>query len=208
VDQQPPRSPTYGQPQGPQFPTDLRDRPPHEPDWTKHGTYCVVRASAIDLARWDRESLGTQEDVIGRFKVSGASLDLTDDPSQLEQPPAFANNQADVRVRVNAHVRKANPRGPDDLQRRIFRRGYPLIDATIDDLRRGLIFICFARTISTQFEFITRAWLTNADFPSPGAGADPLRSYEQVLCGGYFFIPPVTNANRPWTWVLPDAPSA
>jgi len=65
-----------------------------------------------------------------------------------------------------------------------------------------------AGTVAPQFEFITRAWLTNADFPSPGVGVDPLRNYEQVQCGGYFFVPPVTNANRPWTWVLPDAPSA
>ena len=84
-----------------------------------------MRASSIDLARWDRESLGTQEHVIGRFKVSGASLDLTDEPSQLDQPPAFATNPADVRVPINVHVRKANPRGPDDPQRRIFRRGFP-----------------------------------------------------------------------------------
>jgi deferrochelatase/peroxidase EfeB len=101
----------YGQPQGPQFSTDppLRDRARHEPDWTKRGTYCVVRASSIDLARWDRESLGIQEHVIGRLKVSGASLDLTDDPSQLDQLPAFATNPTDDRVPINAHVRKANP---------------------------------------------------------------------------------------------------
>jgi deferrochelatase/peroxidase EfeB len=68
-----------------------------------------VRASTIDHARWDRESLGTQAHVIGRFKVSGASLDLSDDDSQLDQPPSFATNPADVRVPINAHVRKANP---------------------------------------------------------------------------------------------------
>jgi deferrochelatase/peroxidase EfeB len=203
---QPGQPNAYGQPQGPQFPPDLRDRPGHEPDWTRNGTYCVVRASTIDHAHWDRESLGTQEHVIGRFKVSGASLDLSDDDGQLDQPPAFATNPADVRVPINAHVRKANPRTPDDLPRRVFRRGYPLIDASVDELRRGLIFICFARSISTQFEFITRAWLTNDNFPSPGAGSDPLRSYEQVLSGGYFFVPPVTNANRPWTWILPATP--
>jgi deferrochelatase/peroxidase EfeB len=195
----------YGQPQGPQFPPDLRDRPGHEPDWCKNGSYCVVRASVIDLARWDREALGTQEHVIGRFKVSGASLDLADQDDQLDEPPAFAANPADVRVPINAHVRKANPRTADDAPRRIFRRGYPLIDATVDELRRGLIFICFGRSISTQFEFITRAWLTNENFPTPGAGTDPLRGYEKVLCGGYFFVPAITNANRPWSWVLPGA---
>jgi deferrochelatase/peroxidase EfeB len=205
---QPGQANPYGQPQGPQFPSDLRDRPAREPDWTENGSYCVVRASTLDLARWDRETLGTQQHVIGRFKVSGASLDIADESDRLDQPPAFQANPGDTRVPINAHVRKANPRATDDLARRIFRRGYPLIEATVDELRRGLIFICFARSISTQFEFITRGWLTNENFPNPGAGVDPLRSYERVLCGGYFFIPPVTSANRPESWVLPPAPTA
>ena len=163
-----------------------------------------MRASAIDTARWDRETLGTQEQLIGRFKVSGASLDLTDDPAQLDEPPAFAANPADTRVPLHAHVRKTNPRTSDDLPRRIFRRGYPLIDAAPGALRRGLFFICFARSISTQFEFITRGWTINPDFPTPGTGQDPLRSYEQVIAGG---SPPVRSANKPWTWTLPDAPA-
>lgn len=196
----------YGQSQGPQFPPDLRDRPTREPDWTKNGSYCVVRASTVDTARWDRETLGAQEQVIGRFKVSGASLDLIDDPAKLDEPPAFATNPADTRVALHAHVRKTNPRTAEDLPRRIFRRGYPLIDATTNSLRRGLVFVCFSRSISTQFEFITRAWTINPDFPTPGAGPDPLRSYEQVIAGGYFFIPPVRTATKPWSWILPDAP--
>jgi deferrochelatase/peroxidase EfeB len=154
---------------------------------------------------WDRETLGTQEHVIGRFKVSGASLDLADDPSQVDAPPAFAANPGNVDVPINAHARKANPRTADDSQRRIFRRGYPLVESTGQELRRGLVFICFARSISTQFEFITRAWLTNPQFPSPNAGVDPLRNYEHVLCGGYFFVPAITNQSRPWTWVLPES---
>jgi deferrochelatase/peroxidase EfeB len=194
----------YGGTQGPTFPADLRPPPASEPDWTKHGTYCTVRASVIDTGRWDRESLETQESTVGRFKFSGASLDLTDDPHQLDDEPAFASNPADERVAVHAHVRKANPRTAQDLPRRIFRRGYPLIDSTVQELQRGLVFICFGRTISTQFEFITRAWTTNPDFPRPGAGVDPLRAYEQVLCGGYFFVLAISNANKPWSWTLPE----
>jgi hypothetical protein len=61
------------------------------------------------------------------------------------------------------------------------------------------------RTITTQFEFITRAWTNNPNFPQPGTGPDPLRAIETVLCGGYFFVPPITNANQPWTFTLPSA---
>jgi hypothetical protein len=52
-------------------------------------------------------------------------------------------------------------------------------------LRRGLAFIASARTISTQFEFVVRAWMRNADFPEPN-----------------YFVPAVRR--EPWTWVLPD----
>lgn len=195
----------YGQPEGPLFPPDLRDRPAREPGWTKRGTYCVVRASTIDTARWDRETLGAQEQIIGRFKFSGASLDLANDPAQLDEPPAFAGNAADTRVALNAHVRKTNPRTAEDLARRVFRRGFPLIDAADGGLRRGLVFVCFGRSLSTQFEFITRAWTVNPDFPTPGAGPDPLRAFEHVLCGGYYFVPAVATATKPWTWILPAA---
>lgn len=194
----------YGQPQGPVFPQDLRQPPPREPDWTSNGTYCVVRASTINTPRWDREPLGTQEQIVGRFKVSGASLDLSDDSGQLDEPPTFASNPSDIRVPLRSHVRKTNPRTAEDLPRRIFRRGYPLIDAHGQGLRRGLVFICFGRTISTQFEFITRAWTINPDFPTPGTGTDPLRDYEQVIAGGYFFVPPLRSPGKPWSWLLPN----
>jgi deferrochelatase/peroxidase EfeB len=73
------------------------------------------------------------------------------------------------------------------------------------ELRRGLIFICFARTISTQFEFIVRGWMRNPDFPTQGAGVDQLfgKLAEQVLGGGYYFVPPLEHKTQPWTWKLP-----
>ena len=106
---------------------DLRNPPSSEPAWVTNGSYCTVRASVINIPTWDAAALGSQEQAVGRFKVSGASLDLTDDPTQTNLPPAFATNPADDAVPIAAHIRKANPRGPGDNQRRIFRRGYPLI---------------------------------------------------------------------------------
>jgi deferrochelatase/peroxidase EfeB len=94
------------------------------------------------------------------------------------------------------------------VDRRLCRRGYPLIESTVDGLQCGLIFIAFARSLSAQFEFITRAWIANPDFPRPGAGTVPLRDYETALCGGYFFIPAVSNSSKPWSWVLPATPAA
>jgi deferrochelatase/peroxidase EfeB len=185
------------------FPPDLRGAPAREPVWTAGGTYMAVRASVQNTGTWDDLPLGEQESTVGRFKHSGAFLDLADEVGRIDDPPAFAADQSNLTVPVNSHVRKVNPRRAEDADRRIFRRGYPLIAAGPTGLSRGLLFICFARTLSTQFEFITRAWMRNPNFPQPGAGADRLLTFDQALCGGYFFVPAVTNANKPWTWQLP-----
>jgi deferrochelatase/peroxidase EfeB len=197
-----------GQPgQGPHFPEDLSPKPTSEPEWTAQGTYMTVRLSSFDSGAWDDLSQNQQEGSVGRFKVSGASLDREDTGADLDKEPLFAENQAEAKVTANAHIRKANPRGgEDDAKRRIFRRGYPLIAAGDGGLRRGLVFVAFARTISTQFEFIFRAWMRNPDFPEPGKGVDALlfeRLGEQVLSGGYYFVPALEHKTKPWSWKLP-----
>ena len=205
----PPEKTQYGQEpgKGPHFPPDLHDVPTQEPAWTEGGTYMAVRTSTFDTVAWDKLSQNDQEHTVGRFKVSGASLDLRDEDDDLEKEPAFALEQANDAVPVTAHMRKANPReaAEEDAKRRIYRRGYPLIAGADGSLRRGLVFICFARTISTQFEFIVRGWLRNPDFPTQGAGVDPLfeKVGEKVLGGGYYFVPPVEHRTEPWTWRLP-----
>jgi deferrochelatase/peroxidase EfeB len=187
---------------GPGFPADLREPPEAEPPWTRDGSYLVVRSSLIDLDRWDALALGEQEHAVGRFKLSGSGLQAANDPLQPPVEPVFADVDGSV-TPLNAHSRKANPRRSEDEPRRIFRRGYPLLALQTNRTSRGVVFICFGRTISTQFEFITRAWTTNPNFPLPGAGIDALRAYERVLSGGYFFVPPLSDAARAWSWVVP-----
>jgi deferrochelatase/peroxidase EfeB len=194
----------YGGPQPPTFPSDLHAPPTTEPDWTAGGTYMVVRGSTINTGSWDTTTLGAQEHTIGRWKYSGNALDQADDDSTAIAEPNFATDPSGATTPVTAHIRKANPRGPGDADRRIFRRGYPLITSTVSGVQLGLVFVCFARTISTQFEFITRAWTTNENFPVPGAGVDALRAFEHVLAGGYFFVPPLQHPAQPWSWVLPS----
>lgn len=197
---------------GPNFPTDLAPVPTTEPEWTRNGTYMTVRVSTFDTTQWDDRTQNEQEQSVGRFKVSGASLDLADDPNLTEAEPAFAADQNNMTVPLDSHVRKSHPRrSPEDTVRRVFRRGYPIIGAAAGGLQRGLAFIGFARTTSTQFEFIFRAWLRNPDFPQAGAGVDRLlfgTLPETVLCGGYYFVPPLRHRTQPWTWLLPDASAA
>lgn len=197
----------YGANNVPTFPPDLREFTGPEPAWTRDGSYLCVRVSATDLPTWDKTSLSEQEATIGRRKKDGVSLDLPDSPGQTDQtPPDFAANTADETVAINAHIRKANPRTTDDLPRRIFRRGYPLYEGSDGTIRRGLVFLSYGRSISTQFEFIFRAWLTNPDFPRPGAGVDRLRAFDAtVMAGGYYFVPPLDAAHEPWSWHVPTA---
>jgi Dyp-type peroxidase family len=133
-------------PTGPRFPADLAPVPAHEPAWTRNGTYMTVRVSTFDTRPWDQVTENVQELSVGRFKYSGASRDLTDEPDHVNDEPAFGADQTNLAVPLDSHIRKAHPRrSPEDLQRRVFRRGYPLIAAGAGRLERGLVFIAFAR---------------------------------------------------------------
>jgi deferrochelatase/peroxidase EfeB len=209
--QTPPVDPAQPNPYAPASPVPtfppLHELPGVEPDWTKEGTYMVLRASVIDMNTWDHQTLDVQEHTVGRFKVTGNPLgtnpDVAPTPPASTPDPDFTSDLAGQVTPFNAHIRKVNPRGPNDSLRRIFRRGYPLILPTTDGIKLGLSFVCFARTITTQFEFITRAWTTNENFPLPGAGHDRLRDVETVLGGGYYFVPPLAHPGQPWSWVVP-----
>jgi Dyp-type peroxidase family len=217
MDDYPPRQPEVpagapnpygGGPTPPNFPGDLEEppKPGEEPNWTKSGTYLVLRASVINTAAWDAEVLLAQERTVGRRKVTGNPLDVDPDIAAPTIPePNFANDPDGNTTPLTAHIRKVNPRGPGDELRRIYRRGYPLVLPTTSGLQLGLAFVCFARTITTQFEFITRAWTTNEDFPHPGTGVDAFRRFETVLGGGYYFVPPLEKASQPWSWIVPPS---
>lgn len=212
--QQPP--PQQGQPgygtatQGPIFP-EFRPVPTSEPEWTAGGTYLFVRASLLNTAGWDATAVGQQQHAVGRHKYSGSPLDAPDDPAHLTDSPNFSADPTGASTPFTAHIRKANPRAtPEDEQRRIFRRGYPLISGQPGgSVQRGLLFASYSRTTSSQPEFILRAWLRNNDFPVPRAGADALLSFETaVLGGGYYFVPALNHPAQPWNWKLPPTGSA
>ncbi|MDA8047552.1 MAG: Dyp-type peroxidase [Actinomycetota bacterium] len=210
-----PGQPGYNQPGQPEpsFPTSLRPTPGPEPAWAAGGTYMAVRATLMQTTAWDQQPLGGQQNAVGRYKYSGAALDNPNELAHQTDPPAFAANPALTAVPPNSHIRRANPRRPQstDTNRRIFRRGYPLIVANNSGtLQRGLLFIAFGRTLSTQVDFIMKAWLKNPNFPVPNAGIDPLLNLEvqaspgisQVIAGGYYFVPPVSDPDQPWAWKL------
>lgn len=204
---------SYGPNNQPIFPVGLRNPPAFEPAWTEGGSYMFVRASEFGTGPWDQSSIHGQELEVGRFKFSGAPLSQPNDVANQSADPNFAADPDGATTPFTAHVRKANPRlSSEDQQRRIFRRGYPLVSSTLGGgggLRLGLVFIAYGRSLSTQVEFMTRAWLRNKDFPRPEAGVDALLQRETaVLAGGYYFVPAVESLYHPTSWIIPPEVSS
>lgn len=85
-----------------------------------------------------------------------------------------------------AHIRKVNPRdegtdlggGTRTLRRRILRRGVtygPKYEpGEAEGVDRGLLFLCYQRSISEQFEFVWRVWSNKTGTPRADAGFDPI----------------------------------
>ncbi len=182
-----PTNPMPEQYNGAGFP-ELRKMPDGaEPAVLDGGSYLAVEVLLLNTAAFDQVPRETQEAIVGRSKIDGS-------------PAATATS--------SSHVLKANPHRPgsDDEQRRILRRGYPLIRATAGHLSRGLILLAYGRSLTTQHEFVHRAWIDNPNFPTQGAGRDQLLSTYVVRpleAGGYYFVPPLTKAEDKASWRLP-----
>ncbi len=184
-----PANPTPDTYAGASFPLDLREPPPGpEPKECDGGSYMAVEALVVNHNWWDQQSIPTQEGITGRTKQDG------------EPAP---------NITPTSHTMKANPHRPgtDDDQRRFLRRGYPLIRPYGHGLGLGLLFIAFGRSLTTQVEFVRRAWINNPNFPTSGAGQDALlfggAVNTRLLVGGYYFAPPLAKASDLTSWVVP-----
>jgi deferrochelatase/peroxidase EfeB len=157
-----------------------------EPDFAVGGTYVVVRTIRMHVEFWDRVGMLEQEQMIGRYRVSGAPLGGTGE----YEDPDYPSDPKGTRIPLNAHIRLANPRMPQTAEERILRRPYNYNRGFDEagDQDQGMLFVAFNQDPQRQFAAIRRRLET-----------EPMSDYITPVGGGYFFAP--RGAAGPADWV-------
>ncbi len=155
-----------------------------EPEWAVGGSYQAVRIIRMFVEFWDRTRLAEQETLIGRKKVSGAPLGMTDEFAD----PDYAEDPDGKRIPLDAHIRLANPRTTESEQNLILRRGFNYsrgFDGA-GRLDQGLAFIAYQRSLQKGFLTVQSR-----------LKGEPLEEYIMPVGGGFFFVlPGITGSDR------------
>lgn len=126
------------------------------PRWLRGGSYVVLRKIRIDIRDWDAQSVRAQEQVIGRYKASGAPLSgrAEDDPINLAARSASGHRL----IPPNSHVALASSQQYGGGT--IFRRSYSYDDGLLaggdssgpDGLfDAGVLFVGYQRDVIRGF---------------------------------------------------------
>jgi deferrochelatase/peroxidase EfeB len=155
--------------------------------WMRGGSFLVARRIRTRLESWAATPLETQQDVIGRFKSSGAPLSGAKEHDRVDLSARGALGAP--LIPLGAHIRTAAPSTNGGV--RILRRGYSFadgVDPQTAELDAGLFFICFQRDPVRQFSAIQGNLAIN----------DTLRNYIVHTSSAVFACPPGTRAAGTW----------
>ena len=146
-------------------------------DWLAGGSYMVARRFNMNIEIWDRQTLGDQEDFVGRTKDSGAPLS---GGTEFTEPDFSMPGSECPVIAEDAHVRLVHPDFNDGV--RMLRRGYNFVDGSdpLGGLNAGLFFIAFVRNPDTHFIPVQNKM----------AKVDALMEYLKVTGSALFAVPP------------------
>lgn len=165
-------------------------QPGDGPNWFTGGSYLVARRIRMMIEPWDRTSLAEQEEIIGRYKGTGAPIGQAEEKAEINF--AALKTDGDPQVPMEAHVRLAHAENLNGV--RILRRGYNFVDG-VDGrghLDAGLYFIAFMRNPLTHFVPMQQELATK----------DVLMEYIVHTSSGVFACPPGPAAGEYWGQAL------
>ncbi|MDT4913870.1 MAG: deferrochelatase/peroxidase EfeB [Pseudonocardiales bacterium] len=157
-----------------------------EQEWMAGGSYLVARRIRMLIESWDTDYLLDQENVIGRFKTSGAPLTGKHEFDKLDLQAIKAGKPV---IPTDAHVRLAAPE--TNANQKMLRRGYSYtdgIDSNTGLLDAGLFFVCFQKDPRKQFVPIQRKLGSH----------DALNEYIRHTGSGLFAVPPGLRGPGDW----------
>jgi Dyp-type peroxidase family len=169
-------------------------RPVGPPDpLGRNGTFMVLRKLEQDVDAFkdyfkgqaarleDIDAATLEARVVGRWP-DGTPLTLSDKPDSViaenrlrANDFTYGRDPDGARCPLGAHVRRTNPRdalpggAEATMRHRMIRRGMPYGAAT--DEEKGLLFICYASSITQGFETVQREWCYSGE--PFGLGEEP-----------------------------------
>jgi len=139
-----------------------------EGGWMTNGSYLVTRRIRISLEHWDRTELGFQQEVVGRYKASGAPLGKTHEFDLLDLDATDKDGNPVIPATAHSRVASAAHNGGA----KILRRAYSYNDGASFYAERwppwrqgveydaGLFFIAYQRDPRTGFIKINQSLAT------------------------------------------------